>query len=377
VGGARAWRDWWPRIRDRLLTSRRFRDWAAASILTRPIARRRAREVFDLCAGFVYSQVLFACVQLRLFDLVRTGPLPCAMLESKLALPRDALARLLAAAVALELLERRGPELIGLGVRGAALIDNPGVVAMIEHHAMLYADLRDPVALLRGRREGLELERYWVYARGAALREVAPERVRDYTALMAASQQLIAGEVLDAYPLSRHRCLLDVGGGAGAFLIAAAARAPHLELMLFDLPAVADLARLAFERAGIASRARAIGGDFHGDALPTGADLVCFVRVLHDHDDDRVLALLRAARAALPPGGQLLIAEPLAGTPGAETVGDAYFNFYLLAMGSGRARTVSEFTALLGTAGFRAPRLLPTRMPLQTSVLLASPAGEC
>jgi demethylspheroidene O-methyltransferase len=372
VGRARDWRDWWPRTRDLLLTSRRFRDWAAASVFTRPIARRRAREVFDLCAGFVYSQVLFACVELGVFELLRSGPLSRAVLEAKLALPRDALTRLLAAAVALELLERRGTELIGLGARGAALVDNPGVVAMIEHHAMLYADLRDPVALLRGRREGLELERYWVYARGTALREVAPERVRDYTALMAASQQLIAGEVLDAYPLNGHRCLLDVGGGAGVFLIAAAARAPRLELLLFDLPAVADLARLAFERAGITQRARAIGGDFHGDALPRGADLVSFVRVLHDHDDERVLALLRAARAALPPGGRLLIAEPLAGTPGAETVGDAYFNFYLLAMGSGRARTVSEFTALLGAAGFSAPRLLPTRMPLQTSVLLAS-----
>ncbi len=372
MGRARDWRDWWPRTRDLLLTSRRFRDWAAASVFTRPIARRRAREVFDLCAGFVYSQVLFACVELGVFELLRSGPLSRAVLEAKLALPRDALTRLLAAAVALELLERRGTELIGLGARGAALVDNPGVVAMIEHHAMLYADLRDPVALLRGRREGLELERYWVYARGTALREVAPERVRDYTALMAASQQLIAGEVLDAYPLNGHRCLLDVGGGAGVFLIAAAARAPRLELLLFDLPAVADLARLAFERAGITQRARAIGGDFHGDALPRGADLVSFVRVLHDHDDERVLALLRAARAALPPGGRLLIAEPLAGTPGAETVGDAYFNFYLLAMGSGRARTVSEFTALLGAAGFSAPRLLPTRMPLQTSVLLAS-----
>ena len=40
--------------------------------------------------------------------------------------------------------------------------------------------------------------------------------------------------------------------------------------------------------------------------------------------------------AALPPGGTLLLAEPMAGTPGAEPVGDAYFGFYLLAMGSGR-----------------------------------------
>jgi len=33
---------------------------------------------------------------------------------------------------------------------------------------------------------------------------------------MSASQPLVAQEVLDAYPLHGHRCLLDVGGGRGA-----------------------------------------------------------------------------------------------------------------------------------------------------------------
>jgi demethylspheroidene O-methyltransferase len=69
------------------------------------------------------------------------------------------------------------------------------------------------------------------------------------------------------------------------------------------------------------------------------------VRVVHDHDDERVLALLRAVRAALPPGGTLLLAEPMAGTPGAQAMGDAYFGFYLLAMGSGRPRTPQRLGA--------------------------------
>ena len=64
--------------RDRLLASRRFQRWAAAFPLTRPIARRRARALFDLCAGFVYSQVLFACVRLKLFDALAAGPLAVA-----------------------------------------------------------------------------------------------------------------------------------------------------------------------------------------------------------------------------------------------------------------------------------------------------------
>ena len=47
---------------------------------------------------------------------------------------------------------RRGDGRFGLGALGAALVGNPGIAAMVEHHALLYADLRDPVALLRGER---------------------------------------------------------------------------------------------------------------------------------------------------------------------------------------------------------------------------------
>ena len=64
------WRVW----RDQLLGSARFHRFAAAFPLTRPIARRRARGLFDLMAGFVSWQVLMACVQLRLFDIRAEGP---------------------------------------------------------------------------------------------------------------------------------------------------------------------------------------------------------------------------------------------------------------------------------------------------------------
>lgn len=94
------------------------------------------------------------------------------------------------------------------------------------------------------------------------------------------------------------------------------------------------------------------------------------MRVLLDHDDLSVLRLLQRVRAALPKGGVLLIAEALAGAKGAETVGDAYFSFYLMAMGQGRARRASELHQMLQTAGFRKSRELPTRFPIQTGLIV-------
>jgi demethylspheroidene O-methyltransferase len=379
-----AWSDRYLAIRDRWLASPRFQHWAAAFPLTRPTARKRARALFDVCAGFVYSQILFACVRLKLFDLLAEGPSTPAAIAARLKLPAESTERLLEAAASLRLVEKRGAGRYGLGSLGAALVGNPAVGEMVEHNRLLYADLHDPVGLLRGERAETELGKYWAYTAPAGTpagttdlpgQADAPHKAEahgaDYTTLMANSQPLVSGEILDAYPLTRHNALLDVGGGDGSFLIEAGRRYSHLQLMLFDLPPVAGRASQRFEALGLNARAQAVGGSFLSDALPGGCDIVSLVRVVHDHDDDAAMTLLRAVHRALPPQGTLLLAEPMMGTPGAEPVGDAYFGFYLLAMGRGRPRTPRDLQQMLDCAGFAETQVLKTRQPLQSRVLVA------
>jgi demethylspheroidene O-methyltransferase len=181
---------------------------------------------------------------------------------------------------------------------------------------------------------------------------------------------MIADQVLAAYDVTRHTQLLDVGGGEGAFLIAAAARAPRLRLSLFDLPAVAARAELRLAAAGLSDRAVAFGGDFFRDPLPAGADLMTALRVIHDHDDAAASALLRRMHDALAPGGTLLLAEPMAEAAGA--AGDAYFGFYLLAMGSGRPRPAAQLMSMLVDAGFGRSRLARTAAPMLTGLIVAT-----
>ncbi len=366
----RTWLESWFGFRNRLLSSARFQRWAAGFPLTRFIARRRATALFDLCAGFVYSQVLFAAVRLRLLEAVEDQPRTAAELAPRLDLPLEAANRLLDAATSLKLLERRSQGRYGLGIHGASLLGNPAVARMVVHHGLFYRDLADPVALLRGARRATELNEFWSYARPGAPHEDG--QVAGYSELMAGSLALLAEDILEAYPLGRHRCLLDVGGGEGAFLEAVAARFSDVELMLFDLPAVARRARERLERAGISSRTTVVGGDVFGDELPTGADLVSLVRVIHDHDDPQALRILQAVRRILSPGGVVLVAEPMAGTKGAEATGAAYFGLYLLAMGQGRPRTPHELGALLTTAGFSRVQLRPTRRPMLARLMTAS-----
>jgi len=352
----------------RLIARPDFQRWAANFPLTRGVARRRAQKLFDICSGFVYSQILSACVELDLFARLAEGPRPLRALAAEMGLEASAAERLLRAAAALELVRAEGEQRYGLGELGAAMLGNPSISDFVRHHALLYADLADPVALLKGERG--RLARFWPYAeRKPGDPPATPGDAEDYaqySALMARSQALIAEDVLDAFPPRGIRAWLDVGGGEGAFISALAARAPDLDLMLFDLPPVAARASES-----LGARVRVFGGDFLNDALPRGADVLSLVRILHDHDDESALALLRRTFAALAPGGRLLIAEPMAGTAGSETVGDAYFGFYLLAMGRGRARSPQEIETLLKQAGFARIRVLRTRRPMLASALVA------
>ena len=194
---------------------------------------------------------------------------------------------------------------------------------------------------------------------------------------MSASQSLIAGDVLDAYPLRAHRRLLDVGGGEGAFVIEAASSARRtctsrcsICRPLPSAPEVDSPTRRLPSRTTVAS------GDFFHDALPDGADVVTLVRVIHDHDDAAVLALLRNIRRALPPDGVLLIAEPMSGRPVPKRSADAYFGFYLLAMGQRPCANVRTKSAgCLQAAGFDDPPvLLTTRRPMLVSAMVATPS---
>jgi len=350
--------------RNRLVASPSFQSFAARFPLFRPLANRRARELFDLCAGFVYAQTLYALVELRVFERLRAGPLSSRDIADACGLPLDGADRLLRAAAALDLLAPRSGDRWGLAEKGAALLGNPSVFDMIRHHQTLYADLADPVALFRARPRG-GLADYWGY------KEEGGGETERYSDLMASTQGFIAEDVIAAYPFRRHRTILDLGGGSGAFLAQIAKSAPRARLVLADLPAVAELARARFAREGLAERAEAVGLDFLRDAPPGGCDLVTLVRVLHDHDDDDVAALLRRVRASIPPGGRLLVAEPMAGTRGAEAMGDAYFGVYLWALGSGRPRTESEIRGALAAAGFSRVRAVATPRPLLVRVLAA------
>jgi demethylspheroidene O-methyltransferase len=347
-----------------LLGSPAFLHWARRFPLTRPLAERDGAALMRRMGGFVDSQMLMALVELRVLHRLQDGPVPLDQLATACDLTADRARILLDAGVGMGLLRRRGDH-YGLARQGAALLAVPGLEEMILHHRILYADLRDPVAFLRGKSDP-DLARFWPYVFGD---DSDPETATRYSELMAKSQEMVAAETLDHVPLTGR--VLDIGGGSGAFLIEAARRDTALEGTVFDLPQVERTARSRIASHHMSDRIRFVPGSFRGTALPAGHDTITLIRICYDHQDDTVGDLLGKILAALPAGGRLVISEPMLSDRAAVGPSDTYYSVYTAAMGTGRARRPADLRRLLDRAGFVDIRHIRGPWPFITSVMTA------
>jgi spermidine synthase len=190
-----------------------------------------------------------------------------------------------------------------------------------------------------------------------------PDAAATFNAFMAEQTAASVRAVLEAYSFAGVRDMVDVGGGHGA-LVAGVLRA-HADLrgVLFDLPEVVATARPWLERAEVADRCRAIGGDFF-EAVPTGADLYALKFILHDWPDAECVRILRNCRQAMAPGGRVLIVEHVVPEVSGPHVA-RFMDINMLVMTSGgRERTRHEFAQLLAAAGLRLQAVAPTTVGL-------------
>lgn len=330
----------------------------------RQIARHEGAALFEVVSGFVRSQCLLALVEFRVLHRLADAPDSTARLAQLAGVPVERMAVLLQAGAALNLLRLKGDQW-RLTTRGAAFLAVPGLEAMVRHHPVLYRDLADPVAFFRGETKP-ELAGFWPYVFGAG-GAADPGLAARYSDLMADSQGLVAEDTLRLINFSGITHLMDVGGGTGAFLAAVGRAHPAMQRTLFDLPAV-----VAGARARLGPDVALLPGSFRDQPLPKGADAISLIRVLYDHSDATVAALLANVRQALPPGGRVIISEPMSGGARPDPATDVYFTVYTLAMQTGRTRSAVEIAALLKQAGFADITPVRSLRPYVTSALSAT-----
>ena len=349
---------WLGSLQNRLFSSLRFQDIASRLPFLSRVSRKEGEAIFQLMSGFVDTQVLLSFVRLGILDDVAEAPQSLSSLAKRASIEPDKMELLCRAGQAIGLVRiKRGR--VHIARRGLLVRSLPGIADLIDHHTVLYQDLADPVALLRGQSDP-DLARFWPYVFGAG-QELDADQVARYSGLMAKSQYMVARDTLAVLDVVNGSTWLDVGGGSGAFLSEVVRKHPTVKASIFDL-------------AGAKSPKSSFGfhaGSFFEDDLPTGFDVISLIRVLYDHQDQTVDDLLAKVYSALPSGGRIIISEPMLGHPKPNRFGDTYFAFYTLAMKTGKTRSPTQISDLLTKNGFEHIKIHKSSRPFVTQVIQA------
>jgi hypothetical protein len=164
--------------------------------------------------------------------------------------------------------------------------------------------------------------------------------------------------VAAAYDFTPFATIVDLGGGHGQLLARMLGVAPAATGVLLEQASVIAGAEEHLRRSGVLARCRLEPGSFF-DTVPDDGDLYVLRRVVHDFDDEQALAVLRTVRRQMPDAATLLLMESVV-APGNGPDFATSLDLDMLVFVGGRERTEPEYAALLGSAGFRVTRVIPT-----------------
>ncbi len=184
-----------------------------------------------------------------------------------------------------------------------------------------------------------------------------PEHGEVFFAAMNQVTEMLLPALLAAYDFSPFKHVIDVGGGLGSLLAAVLHQQPQLTGTLYDLPYMRQGATEYLQAQGVAERCEVVSGDFF-ESVPRGGDLHILKWIIHDWDDELAVKILRNCRAALEPGGRLLLVEQVLSDGNAPCAGKM-LDIFMLLMERGKERHEAEFAALFEAAGLRLNRRIP------------------
>ena len=164
--------------------------------------------------------------------------------------------------------------------------------------------------------------------------------------------------VAEAYDFSSFDTVVDVGGATGNMFAAILARYNRPRGVLFDRSYVVSDAPALIKAKGVSDRVTIEAGNFF-ETVPAGGDAYILSHIIHDWREDQCLAILGNVRRAMKPVSRLLIVEMVLPAGDAPHLGKM-LDMVMLVLPEGQERTESEYRALLGSAGFRLTRVVPT-----------------
>jgi predicted O-methyltransferase YrrM len=314
-----------------------------------------------LACGSMLSSVLYAALDLGVFDELEREPASPTVLGERLAASSEGVSRLLSALSALGLVQpgddgtvRNHPLTSAVLVSGASASIVPLLAYQRDHAASLFGRL--PVAL----RTGEPQISHWAFASGApsgdpyAELDRCPEEYERMLTAMDIASRGVGRAIAEDVDLSRVERLVDLGGGGGQVAIELAEALPHLRIDLVETPFARDCAHERVRRAGLAERIRCVAGDLRADFAagvePAGAVLLS--GVISDFGASQRRTILCNAASLLPEGGLLLVSETLFNGQRNGPLLPALLSLFMLLSTGGDNFTPRQMEAMLVEGGF-------------------------
>ena len=306
--------------------------------------------------GVYLTYSVHAVAKLGIADMLLGGPQTAEELATDAGAHAPSLYRVLRALASVGIFAEDERGRFGLTEAGRLLASGPGslrgfgiVMGEAWHHKAWGSFLH---GVITG-------ENPWSHATGQTLFEYLPghpDQAAMFADMMTGLSAMEAAAVVDAYPFSGMRTIVDVAGGRG--LLLAKILEKHLEVrgILFDLPHVIASAG-QFLSGEVTSRCEIVSGDMF-QKVPAGADAYLLKNILHDWEDEPAISILANIRQAMADDGKVLVLQealPAGNTPSAGKILD----MAMLLIG-GRERTRAEYERLFQRAGLKITAVIDT-----------------
>lgn len=316
-------------------------------------------QLVQMGSAYWVSRIIYAAAKLGLVDQLADGPKSAATLAGPMQVHAPSLHRLMRTLASLGILTERSEQSFALTPLGEALKTGaPGSArsSLLTLGSDWFQTSFDHIIYsIQTGKTAFEK------AHGMAVFDYLAQHPED-ASLFSETMVGIHGEeppaVADAYDFSTFDSVVDVGGATGNMLAAILARYNRPRGVLFDMPHVVGDAPALLKTKGVSDRVTIEAGSFF-ETVPAGGDAYILSHIIHDWNEDQCLTILGNVRRAMKPSARLLIVEMVLPAGDAPHPGKM-LDMVMLVLPGGQERTEAEYRALLGKAGFRLSRVVPT-----------------
>ncbi|MER5513033.1 methyltransferase [Streptomyces sp. NPDC002766] len=317
-------------------------------------------SLLEMVQGAMLSQAIYAAAQLRVAEALCEGPLPVADLAERVGAHPETLHRLLRLLASNGIFAERKDGRFELTPMAKALLEDAPMsmrgIAVLMGHPIHWEDWSHFVDAVRSGEPSLPTLRGMT---AFEFLEAKPEYGEVFMKGMGAMSATETEPVLAAYDFSKFGTVVDFCAGRGELLAGILNQAPGVRGILAD-PRVADSGAADYLAGqGVADRCEVVAADLFGP-VPEGGDAYVLKHIVHDWPQERALQILRNVRAAMRPGGRLLLMEMVVPDKPNAAHASKLVDLWLMLLVGGQERTTGQYAQLLAEAGFRLERVVQT-----------------